>query len=82
MGMAEKIIANAASFLEPGEQVHGAFAGQKTLTNRLLTTAPRGQRLGGGSGLWHEVTLDGLTMKVNRRYFTQLQAIDQAGSHA
>jgi hypothetical protein len=113
MGMAEKIIANAASFLEPGEQVHGAFAGQKTLTNRLgeggysnvvatdrrflvfqsgsfsqtsikrlLTTAPRGQRLGAGSGLWHEVTLDGLTMKVNRRYFTQLQAIDQAVSHA
>ncbi len=107
--MAEKIIANAQSHLEPGEQVHGAFAGQNTLTNRLgdggyrnvvatdrrflvfqsgsfsqtsikrlLTTAPRGQRLGPASGLWHDVELAGAAMKVNRRYFKQLQAIDEA----
>ena len=111
--MAEKIITNAQSYLEPGEQVHGAFAGQKTLTNRLgeggysnvvatdrrflvfqsgsfsqtsikrlLTSAPREARLGTGTGLWHDVVLDGLTMKVNRRYFGQLKAIDEAGPHA
>ena len=35
MAMADKIIANAAEHLEPGEQVHGAFAVQKTVTNKV-----------------------------------------------
>jgi hypothetical protein len=34
MSMADKIAANAASYLEPGEQVQGAFAVQKTLANK------------------------------------------------
>lgn len=34
MSMADKIVANAAPHLEPGEHVQGAFAVQKTLTNK------------------------------------------------
>ena len=109
MGMADKIMANAAPHLEPGEQVQGAFAVQKTLTNkatsggyravvatdrrilvfqsgmfsqttlkRLLTSLPRDQRLGPGSGPFHRVQLGDETMLVNFRYFKQLAAIDAA----
>lgn len=34
MGMADKIMTNAAEHLEAGEQVQGAFAVQKTVRNR------------------------------------------------
>lgn len=35
MSMADKIAANAAPYLVPGEHVQAAFAVQKTLTNRV-----------------------------------------------
>lgn len=109
MGMADKIQANAAPHVEPGERVQGAFAVQKTLTNRvghggyravvatdrrflvfqsgtfsqttlkkLLTSLPRDQRLGPGSGVFHSIQLGEETMMVNFRYFKQLDAIDAA----
>ncbi|GAB3499734.1 hypothetical protein GCM10027572_35840 [Flexivirga lutea] len=110
MSMADKIKSNAQPHLQPGEQTHGAFAGQRTVRNRLgeggyrcviatdrrflvfqsgsfsqttlkrqIAEAPRGIQLGEPEGLWHTVTIGDETMKVNRRYFDQLRAIDAAG---
>lgn len=109
MGMADKIMRNAAPFLEPGEEAQGAFAVQNTVSNKvghggyravvatdrrflvfrsgtfsqttlkeLLTTLPRGQRLGPGSGVFHSLQLGDDTVLVNFRYFKQLAAIDAA----
>ena len=107
MSMAERIMSNAQSYVAPGEQIQGAFAGQRTVRNRvgdggyrcvvatdrrflvfqsgsfsqtalkgLLGEEGRELRLGEPSGLWHTVTVAGETMKVNRRYFDQVRAID------
>nr|MCW2728550.1 hypothetical protein [Aeromicrobium sp.] len=35
MGMAEKIVQRAQAQVEPGEVVHGAFAAQTTVANRI-----------------------------------------------
>lgn len=107
--MADTIIKKASAHLAPGEVVHGGFAGQKTIRNRLgdggyrvvvaterrflvfqsgtfsqttikrlIEESPREQRLGEPTGLFYNVTVGTETMKVNRRYFDQLRAIDQA----
>lgn len=109
MAMADTIIKKAQPHLAPGEAVHGAFAGQKTIRNRageggyrvvvatdrrflvfqsgsfsqttikrLIEESPRQQRLGEPTGLFYDLTVGGETMKVNRRYFGQLRAIDAA----
>jgi hypothetical protein len=54
----------------------GTFS--QTAIKKLLDASPRDQRLGEPSGLWHDLTVGEQTMKVNRRYFGQLRAIDQA----
>lgn len=109
MSMAETIIKRASAHLTPGEVVHGAFAGQRTIKNRigeggyrvvvaterrflvfqsgtfsqtvlkrLIEESPRDQMLGEPTGLFYEVTVGNETMKVNRRYFGQIRAIDAA----
>ena len=109
MSMADKIKSNAQAHVQPGEQIQGAFAGQRTVRNKLgdggyrcvvatdrrflvfqsgsfsqttlkdlISEEPRAVRLGEPSGIWHTVTLGEETMKVNRRYFDQIRAIDAA----
>lgn len=48
MGASDKITANVQSHLQPGEQVHGAFAGQTRncpQRNSLVSTAARHQHM-------------------------------------
>lgn len=109
MSMADTIIKKARAHLTPGEVVQGAFAGQKTIKNRvgeggyrvvvaterrflvfqsgtfsqttikrLIEESARDQRLGEPTGLFYDVTIGNETMKVNRRYFGQIRAIDDA----
>lgn len=109
MSMADKIMENARPHLADGEQVQGAFAGQKsirhglldgsyravvatdrrflifrsgmvpqTVLKRLIEEAPRDQVLGEPGGLFYDLTIGSETMKVNRRYYGQIRAIDAA----
>jgi hypothetical protein len=52
----------------------GSFS--QTALKKLIATAPRDQELGTSSGLWHDLEVGGVQMKVNRRYFKALQQID------
>ena len=52
----------------------GSFS--QTTLKKLLATAPRDRELGTPSGLWHDLEIGGVLMKVNRRYFKVLEQID------
>jgi hypothetical protein len=54
----------------------GTFS--QTVIKRLIEESSRDQRLGEPSGVFYNVTVGGLAMKVNFRYFKQVRAIDLA----
>ncbi|WP_029138853.1 hypothetical protein [Nakamurella lactea] len=54
----------------------GTFS--QTAVKRLIEESARGQRLGEPTGLFYDLTVGGEKMKVNRRYFGQIRAIDDA----
>lgn len=54
----------------------GSFS--QTVLKELIEEAPRDQRLGEPAGVFCELTVGQQTMKVNRRYFDQIRAIDAA----
>jgi hypothetical protein len=54
----------------------GTFS--QTVIKRLIEESPRAQVLGEPSGIFYDVAVGGLSMKVNFRYFGQVKAIDRA----
>ncbi|WP_157432571.1 hypothetical protein [Aeromicrobium sp. Root472D3] len=54
----------------------GTFS--QTVIKDLVEESPRDQRLGEPGGIFHDVAVGSLTMKVNFRYFAQVRAIDLA----
>jgi hypothetical protein len=47
----------------------------------VVTELPRSTRLGPASGIWHTIPANGEKLRVNRRFFKELQAAD-AGAAA
>jgi hypothetical protein len=42
----------------------------------IVAELPRSTRVGPASGLWHPITVDGKTVRVNRRFFKDIEAAD------
>jgi hypothetical protein len=48
----------------------------------VVMELPRSTRLGPGSGLWHKITAGNETLRVHRRFFSDMEAADTTAAAA
>ncbi len=48
----------------------------------VVTELPRSTRLGPGSGLWHKIPAGNETLRVHRRFFSDMQTADTTATAA